>query len=91
MSHRTARFAVQALKDRGMFAIDGEHFHAMFARFVHDSLAGHDQDFFRSDGDVFAGANRRERGLQSGRPNNRDQHDFRLRQSGELNKPSSPE
>src|SRR5687767_6479800 len=38
-SDRCGWFVIETLENRGVFAIDGEHFHAMFARFVHDDLA----------------------------------------------------
>ena len=59
-----ARFAIETLKNRGVLAVDGEHFHAMFARFAHDDFARHDQNFFGGNGDIFARANRGQGGFE---------------------------
>ena len=64
-----------------MLAVHGQHAHAVFARFVHDNLAGHDENFLRRNGNILARANRRERGLQSCRADNRDQNNVRRRQA----------
>ena len=48
-----------------MFAVHGQHAHAVFARLAHHDFAGHDQDFLGRDGDVLARANRRQRRLQA--------------------------
>ena len=60
-----------------MLAIDGQDFDAAFAGFGHDDFSGHDQNFFGSYGNVFAGANRRQGRLQSGDAHNGNQDDVR--------------
>ena len=67
-----------------MFAVHGQHAHAVFARLVHHDFAGHDEDFLGGDGDVLARANGGERGLQSRGADDGDQHDVRLGQRGEF-------
>ena len=78
------RFAVQALEDRRVFAVHGQHVDAVLARLAHDDFAGHDQDFLGSDGNVFAGANRGQRRGQARRADDGDQHNVRSGQGGEL-------
>ena len=39
-----------------MLAVHGQDTHAVFLGFAHHDFAGHDQDFFGGDGDVFARA-----------------------------------
>ena len=80
----TGRLAVETLENRRVLAVHREHAHAVFARLAHHDFAGHDENFLGGDGDVLAGANRGERGLQSGRADNRNQNDVRRRQRRQL-------
>src|SRR5690606_24944345 len=64
---RTARPGVEALKNRGVLAIDGQNLHPVLASFAHDDLARHDEDFLGGHGDVFPRANGGERGTQTSR------------------------
>jgi len=77
-------FAVETLKDGGMFAVHGEDADAMFARFVHHDFAGHDKNFFRSDRDIFAGANRGESGAETGSADDGNEDDVRARHGGKF-------
>jgi hypothetical protein len=67
-----------------MLAIDGEDFDAVFAGFGHDDFAGHDEDFLGGDGDVFAGADRGEGGLEPGGANDGDEDDVGGGEGGEF-------
>ena len=49
----TGWLAIEALENRGVFAVHGEDTDAVFSRFAHDGFAGHDENFFGGDGDVF--------------------------------------
>ncbi len=78
------RLAVETLEDRRVLAVHGQDAHAVFPRLVHHDFAGHDEDFLRGHGDVFPGANRRQRRLQPRRADDGDQHDVGLRQRGQF-------
>ena len=67
-----------------MFAVHGQHAHAVFARFAHHDFAGHDQDFLGGHGNVLARANGRQRRLQARRADDGDEHDVRRRQRGQF-------
>src|SRR5207249_2062597 len=49
-AHRGGRFAIQTLKDGGVLAVHGQDPASMLARFGHNDLAGHDEDFLGGDG-----------------------------------------
>src|SRR5687768_3162010 len=63
--HRFDWLAIKTLENGGMLTVHRQHPYAMLRGFAHDDLTGHDQDFLGSDGDVFAGANSRQRGPQA--------------------------
>ena len=84
VAHGDWRFAVETLKNGRVFAVDRQNAHAMLARFAHDDFAGHDENFLRGHGDVFARANRRQRRLQSSRADDGDEHDVRRWQGGQF-------
>ena len=76
--------AVQALENRRVLAIHRQHAHAVLARLAHDDFAGHDQDLLGCHRDVFAGANGRQRRMQSRSAHDRDQDDVSRGQRGQL-------
>src|SRR4051812_36359026 len=85
LTNRGRRFAIQTLEDGGMLTIHRQHAHAVTARFAHHDFTGHHQDFFRSNRDIFPGADRGESGLEARRSHNRDQDNVGPRQSRQLN------
>src|SRR5690349_12494410 len=65
-AHGTGGLAVQTLKYGGVLAVDGQNANAMSPCFIHYDFPCHDQDFLGSNGNIFAGADRRQSGLQPG-------------------------
>ena len=74
-----------------MLAINRQHLHAVFAGLAHDDFARHHEDLFRGDGNIFAGANGRQRRLQSRGAHDSYQHDVGPGNVASLTKPSAPE
>jgi hypothetical protein len=67
-----------------VFAVDREEFGAGFFGGREDVLAGEDEDLFRGEGEVFAGVERGEGGLETGGADDGDEHDVGGGQAGEF-------
>src|SRR5438445_8912228 len=87
---RTGVFAIQALKYGRVLAIHRQNADTLLAGFAHDQRAGHHQDFFGSDSDVFARADRGQGRLQAGGPDDRNDDDVRAGESGQLHQAFRP-
>src|SRR6266404_1390770 len=86
----TGGFAIEALKNGGVLAIHRQNADALLAGFAHDQRAGHHQDFFGSDSDVFAGADRSQRRLQAGSADDRNHDNVGAGESGQLHQAFRP-
>src|SRR5260221_9790033 len=86
----TRGLAIQALKNGGGLAIHRQNADALLAGFSHHQRAGHDQDFFGSDSDVFAGADRSQRRLQAGSSDDRNHDNVGAGEVGQLHQAFRP-
>ena len=79
-----AAVAVEALENGVVLAIDGEEFDAALGGGGGDDFASHDEDFLGGDGEVFAGFNGGERGVESGGADDGDEDDVGTGEGGEF-------
>ena len=79
--------AVQALMDRVVLAVDGQHRDALLARRVHHEAAGHHQHFLVGQRDGLARLDRAEHGVERRGAGRRAQDDVDVGMRGDLAKP----
>ena len=70
---------IEALEDGVVLAIDRQNAHAFLCGGVHHDLAGHDENFFARNRQIFARFDRGQRRTQSAGSDNRNQDHFSTR------------
>jgi len=76
--------SLETLENSVVLAVHGQEFHAVFARGGDDEFAGEHEDFLGGERERLAGFDRGERGAQSGRADNGDEHCIRFGDTREL-------
>lgn len=79
--------ALQALKNRGVLAVDGQDLHAVLLRRLHDERAARDERFLVRERELLLRAERCERRLEADHADDRIEHDVGFLQRGERAQP----